>query len=162
PSLCRAKAHGSLSIWAGMAMQSANTLQQHVHWTQIGYQHIRIQIETLLKGLGTDHDARSTRSFFTELSFDSLIQDGPILTAKWAVVQSTDAVDYKKPISIRCACLKRCQYGDGRRYSIADHQNLHALRCRIKRHSSDGLRIIDNIECPPRDYLRARSRYHRA
>ena len=50
------KISGSFRIGPGVAMQSANPLEQHVHGTQVGNEQVGIDVQTLLQRLCANDD----------------------------------------------------------------------------------------------------------
>src|SRR5262249_41232766 len=67
---------------ATMPVKAANALQEHVHWTKIGEQEVRIEVERLFECLGPDHDEAAVRAIAPDLLLDGCVEHTSVLRSK--------------------------------------------------------------------------------
>ena len=73
-----------------VAMQTANALQQHVHWAEIGDQQIRIEIERCFQCLCAHNYSRRPGALLAENSLDRCVQQQAIRSTEPPMMERGD------------------------------------------------------------------------
>src|SRR5690554_4014967 len=105
-----------------MAMEASNSQQQNIARGKVCNEQIRVNIEALLQGLGTNQQNRAWGASFPKTSTDRSIQNLPVFRGKATMMGTDQPPTRKEPITrygwMGLNCL---QQPDGSWHRIQNH-----------------------------------------